>query len=242
MKLPFYTIASRLIGFPSKILLFGLAFIFTSIWQTAPVHAANLIVWYEEVGADVRITIDTWQIPEGVDVTENGAVSIETNIAYDVSIGEYLRVRYTLKDEQYWVVGLLGPGFGGTGIIDYSNLKEDNITGTGNGSPGGINLRYDETADATFGIFAFQQYDSSTRLATFNVQLLLPNTSFAILFEDTSLLYNEGFTVWNSDHFDVKFAAVPEPGAFGLILGAGLFLLIFTARNLSRSNANSLGH
>lgn len=202
-------------------------------------QAGDLTVRFEEVGADVRITIDFWQVPLEVEVRENGAASLTTHVAYEVTDGEQALIQYALEGEEYWAVNFLNPDTNGTGTIDFSNLRNVRIEALAKGTPGGVKLLRDSEEGADGAVFAFQTYDQTLRVAAFAVELLLPNASLADLFVDPGLLFGEGFSVWSSDHFDVKFAAVPEPGVVTLAVGAGLWLMTSRRRREGRAALDS---
>lgn len=220
MKLP------HLHRFPSRSKwITALTVLFAGGW-TSVGQAGDLLVGFEQVGSDVRVTVNSWQVPEALTVYENGAATPTTRVGYEVVNDDGILVRNAVEDEEYWAVILLGPDAVSLGTIDFSNLNSVNIVASGVGELGGIRLIRDHEEEVDTGVFAFKSYEEGLRLAVFNVVLVLPDTSLEDLFVNAALLSGGGFSVWSSEDFDVKFVAVPEPGTAGLVMGAGMLFLV----------------
>ncbi len=200
-------------------------------------QADDLIVSFEEVSGGVRLTINPWRIPD------------EHEAILSVSIIDRLEYQVSRPSEENPHLGLLSvtTGWEGRGVflwegasIDFSKLLTTHQPAISLGQEGGMRLlpsTEPEQEETYQGRFIFDTYHAESRLAVFNVNLLLSDVTFEDLFVADA--FKDGpFTVWSSEHFSVKFQAVPEADTLGLTLAGGALLLLYSRRRL-RWQSNS---
>lgn len=197
--------------------------------STLGARAGDLTVWFEQKDGDVLITINTWVLPANLSLSTAG--SVETSSVYEVLAPQLdplagdIKVRHSLAGASYDYAVALFDG----GTINFSNLKAAHFDAVNLGSLGGVRLAYNGGGGIDDAVIAFEQYDGESRVATFNVKLRLEGASLAGLFVDPAALAGGGFSVWTSESFDVRFAAVPEPGVVGAAV-SGLLLAAVAGR------------
>lgn len=196
-----------------------------------PVQGSDLTVLFEERNGGVRITIETWVVPEGLSLNtpftnQSGVFYTASNTGSDIGISiKNSNVAIPVPPGYYvFPLGLELSDENG-GILDFSKLELVSPVAASSGNIGGIKLVKFDWEDNARAVIAFNAYDADTRTATFGVDLWLADVSFADLFVDNA--FSEGaFSVWTSDAFSVRFDSVPEPSSIALMFGVGGILLM----------------